>query len=722
MFRKRVTMLSACLFAVAAASASAQIERFIPRQGGEREVWRVTHNPALRDWANYHNAQCFSHDGRYICYASGGAYGAGPPSRVFVCDLHTGEKREIGLGKNPRFGHRNHWLFWIGPERCVFWLDLATGKRVPLARGIDQIGGSDYQDRFLFAGDYKDGRKGYRIPIREGAEREKLEGLLGIQWMPNPAHPLVFVRYDWPGEPQDETYWLMKSTRRWFDLDGGNIRAASPQIQRCHQSWSGDGQWHLHGGQLMAGRRWDEPFPSNLHYLANASCGDISPCGRSGRWVVGSGNWSQLTVADLRCGDVSMTLPAALSWIHDSKNYEYARSSAYHDNDQKGSPDGTKTCFVTNYDLKNGPVTTITRGASERTADRLEVASTDGFPDSGRLSLGTKGGEIIGYKHKTAMAFEGLARRMHGTRSASLSARKFVTSFEHRLIPEDKRGEAPASRLFTSSKFKDRGSPLIWQNRTDVYMLVLRQPDPPRLRGRTESAELIPGENHWETFGYRAYRNGKRLPNPPVRPGGTFEADKAGEYAFTAVEWSGLESEPSNVLKLKAGEKVRVLAEKPEDLDWFEDRWFVDGRPVKPATARPAEKAVREIVHLLEGVAHREWYEKGVIVRRYDLNRDGKATRRLYYEKDRLARREYYTAGGEHVSTEIFDADGYITESTLYRNDRGEKRAENRFWYDGGMPVKFVGRSNRHATDLGGPGTYENRNGRWVKVGDKSTP
>ncbi len=48
----------------------AEIERFTPRQGGATVIWRITDNPAQRDWANYHNTEAWNPDGRYICYES----------------------------------------------------------------------------------------------------------------------------------------------------------------------------------------------------------------------------------------------------------------------------------------------------------------------------------------------------------------------------------------------------------------------------------------------------------------------------------------------------------------------------------------------------------------------------------------------------------------------------------------------------------------------------
>ena len=76
-----------------------------------------------------------------------------------------------------------------------------------------------------------------------------------------------------------------------------------------------------------------------------------------------------------------------------------------------------------------------------------------------------------------------------------------------------------------------------------------------------------------------------------------------------------------------------------------------------------AEDALREIVHKYDGVIHRELYNRGEIVRRYDLNADGRAIRRLFYREGRLARREFHNRDGIHTSTEHFNAGGWIAES-----------------------------------------------------------
>lgn len=98
------------------------------------------------------------------------------------------------------------------------------------------------------------------------------------------------------------------------------------------------------------------------------------------------------------------------------------------------------------------------------------------------------------------------------------------------------------------------------------------------------------------------------------------------------------------------------------------------------AAGRKADEAVREIVHLHEGVVHREWLQKGQLVRRQDLNGQGKAIRRLFSERGKLARREYADGEGNLVSRELFDEDGFITESIYYRD--GEEY--DHFWFERG--------------------------------------
>ena len=697
--------------------ASADIERFLPRQAATTEVWRVTDDPTMRDWANYHNAQCFSHDGRYLCYTHYQPYGSSSSSKIHLYDLHKQEDIKVDQGSGPRWANNHDWLFYIrrnplgngSREKAtqVMWLDVDTNKLVPMSYGFSQLGGTDCEDRWLFGGRTtsreRQGMQGFRVAIRPSSEPEILEGLRGIQWMPNPAHPVVFVRWDHYDEPQGDDYWLTKGTRYWFDLEGKNVTVGSPQIQRCHQSWLGDGSYHLHGGTPMAGRRWNEPFPSNLHFLAAIGCGDISPCGRSGRWISGSGNYGSLQVADVRSGDGWDYLSGALSLIHDSDDYAYAASSALHDCDAKGSPDGTKILFVSNYDLKDGPVTEITNGSR----DRIDVKSTDGFPEQGALSLPD---EVIRYERKTATSFEGLTRRLYRRGSANLRPGRLVTSFEARCIPEELREEMALPSRFAQRSFPDKGSPLIWQRRTDIYVAIVRLPDRPALRAVGHGVELIPGANHWETRGYHVLKEGKRLTDQPLLPGTTFSLPEAGAYAAVAVEWSGLESKPGVPFTIHGPSELRVCSDAPDDFSWTADRWLVDGQQVSVEAAKRSAEAVREIVHRHDGVIHREWHDHGQIRRRHDLSSEGKVIRRLFYQDGVLARREYHNREGNHVSTELFDPDGYITESIQYRDS---EPAEH-FWFERGMPVKFTGSRSHHAAPHG-RGTYVKKGDNWVK-------
>ena len=147
-----------------------------------------------------------------------------------------------------------------------------------------------------------------------------------------------------------------------------------------HFSWSGDGSYFLAGNGPVRGRKWNEPLPANIHFLANITMGDICPCGFSGRWICGStgGGRGPLRVADTRSGD---------GWIA-TKTYSFLcfpgsqDNSGPYDIDAKGSPDGTKIAFVSTYDLKDGPATEV---AEDFAGDRIVVRSTEGFPAKGRL-------------------------------------------------------------------------------------------------------------------------------------------------------------------------------------------------------------------------------------------------------------------------------------------------------------------------------------------------
>lgn len=754
----QATGISFAIFISCQNTTFSQIERFAPKQGGSTEIWRITNNPSIRNWANYHNTDAWSPDGRYICYEKYEPYDINPEKKVYIYDLHLDKEIDIGKGYFPRWANNNNWLFYVLPvpgdrptddkKNKLIWLDVDNNKSALLATGVSKIGETDFADRWVYAytNEYQ-----FRVPIKPDSRVEIMESNPGIFWIPNPFYPAIFVRV------KDDKDQPFKATRTFSDLEGKNITIASPQIQRCHQAWSGDGEYYMHGGPLISGRKWNEPFPSNLHVLSAIGCGDVSACGKSGRWVCGSSNITPLTLADLWSGDGWRYLRTALSYIHDSDKYSYNQGSALNDNDSKGSADGTKIVFSSNYDLKDGPLTDITEDADAST-DRINVISTDGFPSSGTLSIGN---EIIGYSKKTATSFEGLTRNMYNTTGQNLdfewpletltkefNERKsdeefinkytfktfgklkallektpvfirkgdLVTSFDARLIPENLRKTMKMPTFFTSADFHDdKDSPLLWQRRTDVYVAIVRLPDQPCLNKTTDGVELIPGENHWETFGYDIYKDDVKITKKPLRPGDKFILSSQGKYAATAIEWSGLRSEKSQQVELNAGLKLTIRTDKPADFSWTYDRWLVDGKEVTKEAALISAEAVKEMVHRVEGILHREWYNWGQITRRYDLRADGEAIRRLHYTNGIISKREYYAQGTSLVSVELFDSQGkYITESIQYKTVDGKLKETEHFWYEGGCPVKFAGTGGRHAGESG-LGIYKKEGDKWLK-------
>jgi len=145
-------------------------------------------------------------------------------------------------------------------------------QRIVIGQGLNGIGETDSEDHWLFG---KNQKGIVRVPIRENSRAEDISagGALGSFMIPNPRYPRVMFRGD--SRDKDGNDLPYAPTRVWSDLEGNNVVNASPMIQRCHQAWSGDGTYHMHGNSQMRGRRWDEPFPSNLHYIAAIECHDI---------------------------------------------------------------------------------------------------------------------------------------------------------------------------------------------------------------------------------------------------------------------------------------------------------------------------------------------------------------------------------------------------------------------------------------------------------------
>lgn len=666
-----------CLLAIHLMIAPARAEKRVfqtPKLGTNLGVWRLTDDPTIRHHANYHNTQCWSPDGRYVSYTRYGGPNPGSESSatVHLYDTHGDSTSEIGPGDSPRWAKRSNWLFYVDYSRNkprlrmsdIVWLDVDSGKRTVIVEGPgpEMLGETDCQDRWLYGAlRFRKQDPEYqviRIDISPQGGYVRLPEVEGAQLLPNPRYPVFFARQDHDDDPFAPTRW-------WYDLDGTNRRIAVPTLQQCHMCWLGNGEYMLLGNGLIRGRRWDQPFPSDIHILAAVGVGDVSPCGTSGRYACGD-----RTVADLRSGD-GFTYIEPLSIICFPKNVGGDASGIY-DADPKGSPDGTKICFVSNYDLENGPVTRIAERL-RKGADRLVVESTAGFPASGAICVNR---EVIGYHRTTPTAFEGLTRGLHDTVQTVLGAGRTVTSFEARCLTDAqwRQIDQPSAPMRKSAGGPN--SPLLRQRQTDVYVAAVRKPDRPWLRLVGDTLEVIPGENHAETMGYRLRKSGRPQEDRLIQPGESVALKDPGEYQSVAVEWSGLESDPSNVVETARGGTLRALAEKPADFDWSADRWT------------DLSQTIRETVHRYDGVIRREFYSAGTLVKAEDLNAAGKAIRQVLYREDKIAQREYTTSGGMRVSREIFTPDGSIAETLYYAKD-GATESEH-WWFDRGMPIRLV--------------------------------
>ena len=705
------TAFVACVAAAVLAGpgqARAQRARFgRPALGEHHEVWRLTHDPVVRDWANYHNCNCWSPDGRYVCYTHWGAkddnYGSKSGASVHVFDLERDTDLRVDQGINPRWAKTRNSLFYVrfdpskgelpakGTEVRRF--DPDTGENTHFMWGVEMIGGTDYRDEWLYGARRFRGQtpqyRSLRMSMSQPDAFEDLPNVVGSQMLPNPEHPVLFTRSDHKKEP-------FNATRYWYPLDGRERKIFVPTLQQCHMAWLGNGEYFLLGNGLIRGRRWNEPFPSNVHILASVGVGDVSPCGRSGRYACGDH-----TVADLRSGD-GWRFIDPLSIVCYPR--EIADNSGIYDADPKGSPDGTKISFVSNYDLQNAPVATIAE-TPKRGATALVVDSTDGFPPAGYINVRR---EVIRYERKTAKSFGGLTRQCFDTVKAPLRAGRRATSFASRRLTDEEWTRMGRASSSMRHSIKDESSPLIRQRQTDVYVAVVRRPDRPYLRRAGSGLQLVPGEAHYETRGYHLLRDGQRITTALARPGAVMALPGRGEYRAVAVEWSGLESEPSLPLQVARPAKLNVLTDAPKDFSWTRDRWLVNGKETPRQAAGKADEAIREILHLHDGVIHREWYRRGVIAKRHDLSADGKAIRRLTFDAGRLAVREYYNREDFRVSREVFDENGFITEWLFYRHAGRGVQVRDHWFYDRGMPVRHVLKERDH---------FEKRGDHWVKVG-----
>ena len=662
---------------VALRPAVGEVQEFSLQQPGARNlgIWRLTHDPAVRDEGNYHNIQCWSPDGRYTCYTHWPGRSKGK-AEVHVVDLSTGADRLVDKGIAPRWANRRNWLFYChftadgSPSyetgSQVIRYDADSGEKIVIAHGMEQPGGLDSTDTWLFGTQRFRGRTPEHVAVRvRNAPGSKLEPLAGAPnrhayIQVNPQHPVLKARARAPGTG------LYDMNRAWFDFDGSNLRQATVRCEEGHMCWSGNGAHLLIGNRQACGRPWDKPFPSDLVTLSFGSVGDICPCDKAGRYLCG-GN---LNVVDTRSGDAWPVVFPYSSIIYPMEGDH----SELMDIDPKGSPDGTKIHYHSTRELLGTVCATVT-GDDVKQPDVIRVESTAGFAESGELVCGP---EVIGYRRRTATSFEGLTRRMYGTLPAPEMVRKVRVIFPlsaFLLDAADRRRATPDGDMLQAGVAKD--SPLLYQRQTDCYVVVVRRPFAPHLRLGRAGAELIPGEHHWETRGYRLLCEGKPIAEKLLAPGDSFRLGAPGRYTATAVEWSGLESPASRPLVVEKPTSGQVLAERPADFQWTQTVWELPGRTLR-------------VEHLQDGPIAREEWLSGQRRSRIDLNAEGRPIRRDEFQDGVLRKRVYRSPEGHLASEEFFGPDGFKLEYIRYYHDRPERRAQeaDHWWYDHGRPTK----------------------------------
>ncbi|MDP7636920.1 MAG: hypothetical protein QF577_05165 [Phycisphaerae bacterium] len=700
---RRTALLLALALATlwpAAGPAAGEVRKFTLRQKGTRNLglWRLTDDGAIRDEANYHNIRCFSPNGRYVCYTHWG--GNGQPggkgsAEIHIVDLLTGKDRRVDKGIYPRWGNNHNWLFychWTGNGKPstetgsqIIRYDADTGKKVVITYGVENVGGLDSTDTWLYGSQRFRGRKPEHTPVRvRNRPNSKFEILRG---MPpsgmihlNPRYPVIMIR-TFSGWEKDRVY---HPQRTMYDLDGSNPRTGFVWAEMGHACWSGDGRYLLNGNKQVCGRLWNNPYPSDPEILSWEDTGDISPSDQAGRYLCGA----DLKLFDTRSGDAWHVVNSLSQIIYPMAG----DNSTGMDIDPKGSPDGTKIHFHSTRDLENLRTTEITK-YDPKAPDVMHVASTRGFPDRGCF---VRGSEVVGYTSKTPTAFRGLTRRKYGTRKAKrfgypgslvLPLSAFVLSGRDKARAKP---ELPMVRAgFPTSH------PLMYQRQTDCYIVVVRLPFRPHLRRTAKRVELIPGEHHWETRGYRILKDGRPLAKDLAKAGGAFSLSQPGSYTAVAVEWSGLESPPSLPLKITSPVKGSVLADKPDDFSRTREQWRVAGKAVARRAALAAPQADMELMHLHDGLIAREHWKSGKRISRLDLNEQGKPIRFQLFRNGKRLQQVYRNPAGHLLSKELYGADGRKTEYIRYWTRPGDRgKVYEQWWYHHGRPLKRTKRGN----------------------------
>ncbi|MEM1294998.1 MAG: hypothetical protein AAGH89_06500 [Verrucomicrobiota bacterium] len=648
------------------------------KQLPELEVWHIPGNLGQSNGTGYFTYDCWSHDGRYIRHSDSNKYKR-------VIDFHRLEVVKLPKAEGMTWRTReNTIVFARGGVLQMMKLEKEPTFTVINQSVEGRFGNVDCNDEYVYLWDTPDGV--LRYPLKAGGVKELCKMPKGSKVEANPFYPAVNVKRADGKNP-------LGVGGMWTNLDGSEQHWMNPGMMRHHSSWLGNGEYFILGDGPIRGRKWNEPYPSNVHLLSAVHAGDFGSLGASGRWTVGGGNGGRGAIrgVDLRSGDMLFEF-----WPFSAQASLADRKPNSNDAQPKGSPDGTKFLFGSTVDLTTIPSAFV---VSDPRGTTVEVTSTEGFPESGfiaRSAEGLNGCAVAEYQSKTPTSFEGVTLGALGSHGRKLRTGDWITPWEPRLLPK-------------------KGEPLKNQRRLQNYLAIARQPDAPWLRETSAGFELIPGENHRETHGYFFFRDGEKLNQEPILPGATFPATSPGTYTASAIEWFGLKSQPSGSVKLSAPGEIQILEATPDDFSWTTHRWIVEGQKAANETAAlSATSATRQTLHRIDGLIVTAAFEDGQMVSHFDLNKDGKAIRRCFYQSDQLVKREYHTPEGQLDARELFNTNGFIIEQSW--GYHGGETPDMHWFYEHGTPIKLITKRSSSRFSKQGPGTYEKLGEEWIQV------
>ncbi|MCB0190849.1 MAG: hypothetical protein KDJ65_02795 [Anaerolineae bacterium] len=486
------------------------------------EMWRIENNWATTTELAYHFQDPFSFDGRYIASRDDDTL------RIF--DLATNQTVKLIAGaEKPTWARTSLHLFYY-KNRTIYRLNLDSGRTDLIAQG-DTIGYPrtiSHDDDYLLAtgggypgsgNDRPNTGELYRIENKPNGQVVQLtdDWLYASEPRASSKYDVVVFKLRQSSGSRSKGWWAMP-----FDGTPTQNRTQAKLLDAnfsrgAHAAWLGDGEHFVMGNasppkqiRYLGQGRWGSWQSVNAPAVPG---GDVAPLGYSGRWLLAdAGNEGYLNLLDLQKGTATL-LTHNVSEIIDSEPGDGNQG----DPNAHGSPDGTKVAFVSNYDFAQCSSTQLTG----KIGSRVPVISTAGFPEQGILAVRH---HLVSYQSKTATSFEGIQEGVLGTEAAieDTWSGVVVTNF--------------ACRSYSLNQLSQ-------QYGQSLYVAVSRLPDTPRLELVDDNRLVIsPGLNHREIKGYlvEGANTSKLYTEFPAQV-----QLSAGNYKVTAVEWSGLSSQPS---------------------------------------------------------------------------------------------------------------------------------------------------------------------------------